>query len=116
MATRVVLQDTLTLSGDTSSGDVILIQPMDLWVPARGWGAATITTAVLDLSVTGTDVPEMNLTSIGDKSGPQRPVPDGGGSDIATIALNTGVGPDPPKSQMERALPRGSQIGSNLSR
>lgn len=93
MASRMQLQSMITLTGDTTSGDVVTVQPMDLWASLGHWGAAVFTIAVVDVQVASGDDVDFTLATLGSKSGIQRPVPDGAGGNIETIRLTLGAGP-----------------------
>ncbi|MCB9730542.1 MAG: hypothetical protein H6744_20955 [Deltaproteobacteria bacterium] len=79
MASRLELQPLVTVAGDTTSGDVTIIQPIDLWASIGNWGAAIFTTAVSHVSVISGDTVDVMLMTCPNKfrlsaPGPQRPL------------------------------------------
>lgn len=88
MASRIELQPLITVTGDTTSGDVTIVQPLDLWASIGNWGAAIFTSAVSHLSVASGDTVDLGFATMASKAGAQRPVPDGPAGDVAVFPLN----------------------------
>lgn len=69
MAAYATLQTLITVTGDTSSGDVIEIQPMEGWIDMLNYASAVITVHTKSVSLASGDTADIALSTLDSKRG-----------------------------------------------